>query len=72
LVAGRASVTGVFAQAVDVGRRRARIRQGKSVEEARQNLVEAVELFYETAEPSEIAQRRRGDVLVTRLEVAVG
>jgi predicted RNase H-like HicB family nuclease len=46
--------------------------QGKSVEEARQNLVEAVELFYETADPSEVAERRRGDVFVTRVEVAVG
>ena len=46
--------------------------QGKSVEEARQNLVEAVELFYETADPSEVADRLRGDVFVTRLEVAVG
>ncbi len=46
--------------------------QGKSVEEARQNLVEAVELFYETADPSEVANRLHADVFVTRLEVAVG
>ena len=46
--------------------------QGKSVEEARQNLVEAVELFYETADPSEVANRLHGDVFVTRVEVAVG
>jgi predicted RNase H-like HicB family nuclease len=46
--------------------------QGKSVEEARQNLVEAVELFYEMADPSEAANRLHGDIFVTRLEVAVG
>ncbi len=46
--------------------------QGKTVEEARQNLVEAVELFYETADPSEVADRLHRDVFVTRLEVAVG
>jgi predicted RNase H-like HicB family nuclease len=31
--------------------------QGPSVEEARANLVEALTLFFETAEPSEVALR---------------
>ncbi len=31
--------------------------QGETVEEARENLREAVELFYETAHPNEVAQR---------------
>ena len=31
--------------------------QGKTIEEARDNLVEAVELFFETASPSEIEDR---------------
>ena len=31
--------------------------QGKSVEEARRNLIEAIELFFEAASPSEIQQR---------------
>lgn len=31
--------------------------QGKTIEEAKDNLVEAVELFFETASPSEIEDR---------------
>lgn len=46
--------------------------QGKSVEEAKNNLQEALELFFETADPKEIQERLHGEVLVTRLEVAVG
>ena len=46
--------------------------QGNTVEEARRNLVEAIELFFETADPSEVQQRLHSEVFVTRLEVAVG
>ena len=46
--------------------------QGDTVEEARSNLVEAVALFLETADPSEIQRRRHSEVFVTRLEVSVG
>lgn len=46
--------------------------QGGSIEEARENLREALELFFETASPSEIQQRLHEDVYVTRVEVAVG
>ena len=46
--------------------------QGSTVEEARDNLVEALELFFETADPSEIASRMHPEVFVTRLEVVVG
>ncbi|MFH0920144.1 MAG: type II toxin-antitoxin system HicB family antitoxin [Fibrobacterota bacterium] len=46
--------------------------QGKSIEDAKRNLSEAIELFLETASPSEIKQRVHGDMFVTRLEVAVG
>jgi predicted RNase H-like HicB family nuclease len=46
--------------------------QGDSVEEARANLQEAVELFFETADQSEIKNRLHGEIFVTRLEVAVG
>ncbi len=46
--------------------------QGGTVEEARDNLVEALELFFETADPAEIGIRWRTEVFVTRLEVAVG
>jgi predicted RNase H-like HicB family nuclease len=46
--------------------------QGDTIEVARNNLQEAVELFFETADPSEIARRRHSEVFVTRLEVEVG
>jgi len=46
--------------------------QGTSVEEARDNLKEALELFFETASEAEIADRLRRDVYVTQVEVAVG
>jgi len=46
--------------------------QGDSVEQARSNLVEAIELFFETASETEIQQRLHDEVFVTRLEVAIG
>ncbi|HEY9282036.1 MAG TPA: type II toxin-antitoxin system HicB family antitoxin [Pyrinomonadaceae bacterium] len=46
--------------------------QGASVEEARGNLKEAVELFLETASPAEIAGRLNTEIYITRLEVTVG
>ncbi|MCC6389934.1 MAG: type II toxin-antitoxin system HicB family antitoxin [Bryobacterales bacterium] len=46
--------------------------QGASIEEARANLVEALTLFFETADPSEVRRRYHGDVLVTQVEVPVG
>ena len=46
--------------------------QGSSIEEARANLVEALTLFFETADPSEVGRRYRGEVLVTQVEVPVG
>jgi len=46
--------------------------QGGSIEEARDNLREAIELFFETASPDEIKQRFHDEVFVTRVEVAVG
>ena len=46
--------------------------QGDTVEKARLNLKEALELFFETASPQEIRQRLHNEVFITRLEVAVG
>lgn len=46
--------------------------QGASVEEAQRNLIEALELFLETASSSEIEERLHSEVYVTRLEVTVG
>jgi predicted RNase H-like HicB family nuclease len=46
--------------------------QGDPVEEARGNLTEALELFFETADPTEIEGRLKGEIFVTQLEVSVG
>ena len=46
--------------------------QGATVEEARANLIEAIELLLETAEPAEIESRLHREGFVTRLEVAAG
>ena len=46
--------------------------QGATVDEARVNLKEALELFFETASTSEIQQRLHDEVYVTYVEVAVG
>jgi predicted RNase H-like HicB family nuclease len=45
--------------------------QGDTVEEARNNLAEALELFFETADSSEINSRLHNEIFVTSLEVAV-
>ncbi|QBQ53362.1 type II toxin-antitoxin system HicB family antitoxin [Nitrosococcus wardiae] len=46
--------------------------QGDTVDEARNNLKEALELFFETASTTEIQQRLHSEVYVTNIEVAVG
>ena len=46
--------------------------QGSTVEEARANLVEALELFFESADPTELQERLPREVFVTRVEVRVG
>lgn len=46
--------------------------QGLSIEEARDNLKEAVELFLECASDEEIRLRLENDVLVTHIEVSIG
>ena len=46
--------------------------QGDSVEQARDNLREALELFFETASSAEVNQRLHGEIFVTQVEVAVG
>lgn len=45
--------------------------QGDTIEEARANLIEALELFFETASPNEVRERLHEEVLVTRVKVAV-
>ncbi|OPY60151.1 MAG: hypothetical protein A4E57_04538 [Syntrophorhabdaceae bacterium PtaU1.Bin034] len=46
--------------------------QGDTVEEAKSNLQEAVQLFFETASRQEIRERLHGEIFVTQVEVAVG
>ncbi len=46
--------------------------QGDTIEQARDNLKEALELFFETASQEEIKQRLHTDVFVTQVEVAIG
>ncbi len=46
--------------------------QGDSIEEARTNLTEALTLFLETADPSEIESRSNSEVFVTQVEVPIG
>ncbi len=43
--------------------------QGRTVEEARENLKEAVGLFLETADAAEVQSRLHTEVFVTRFEV---
>lgn len=45
--------------------------QGKTVEEARRNLAEAIELFFEVASPNEVQERLHSEVFVTQIGVAV-
>ena len=46
--------------------------QGDTIDEAKKNLREALELFFETASPDEIKERLHGEVYVTQVELAVG
>ncbi|MEO5674180.1 MAG: type II toxin-antitoxin system HicB family antitoxin [Chitinophagales bacterium] len=46
--------------------------QGNSIEEAKSNLHEAVELFFETASSQEVADRMHSDIFITQLHVEVG
>jgi len=46
--------------------------QGSTVDEARKNLQEALELFFETASPEEIKDRLHNEVYITQVEIAVG
>ena len=46
--------------------------QGDTVEEARNNLKEALDLFFECAPLKEIQQRLSGEIYVSQIEVACG
>lgn len=46
--------------------------QGNTVESARDNLREALELFFECASADEVSRRLSSEVYVTQVEVTVG
>lgn len=46
--------------------------QGTTVEEARNNLQEAIELFLEHASKDEIISRLKNDFFITNMQIAVG
>ena len=46
--------------------------QGATIEEAKANLKEAVELFLECADPEEVRRRFHGEIFVTRFEASNG
>ena len=45
--------------------------EGHTVEKARMNLIEALELFFEAADEAEIVRRLHPEVFVTKVEIAV-
>lgn len=46
--------------------------QGDTIKQARENLKEALELFFECASPEEMKARLHQEVYITQVEVAVG
>ncbi len=45
--------------------------QGETAEEAKSNLIETLELFYETASETEISRRLRNELQISRVTVNV-
>ena len=45
--------------------------QGKTIEEARDNLKEALQLFFETASAEEINNRLHSELFITQVEIRV-
>lgn len=46
--------------------------QGNSVEDAKNNLREAIELFFEYASDQEVERRLKGDIFITSFLIPVG
>ena len=46
--------------------------QGPTIESARENLIEALELFLETVDPEEVQRRLHEDSFITTAKIAVG
>jgi len=47
------------------------VSQGPTIEEARNNLIEALTLFFEHAEHKEVQSRLHNEVLVTNVDIPV-
>ena len=45
--------------------------QGDTIEEAKSNLKEAIELFFEHASENEAARRLKNDIFITDMQIAV-
>ncbi|WP_373521017.1 type II toxin-antitoxin system HicB family antitoxin [Aquiflexum sp.] len=45
--------------------------QGETIEEARANLIEALELFFETASEQKVKEKFHNEVLVTQVQIAI-
>jgi len=45
--------------------------QGDTIEEAKNNLQEALELFFECASEEEIVRRQKNEIYVGRVEIAI-
>lgn len=46
--------------------------QGNTIEEAKKNLHEAIELFFEHASKGEISTRLKNDFFITNMQIAIG
>jgi predicted RNase H-like HicB family nuclease len=46
--------------------------QGDTIEEAKANLHEAIELFFEHASESEIEYRLKSDIFITNMQIEIG
>ena len=46
--------------------------QGDTIDEARKNLKEALELFFRSASPEEIKERLHEEVYITQVEINIG
>jgi predicted RNase H-like HicB family nuclease len=46
--------------------------QGKSIKQARDNLKEALQLFFETASTEKMSERLHTELFITQVEVTIG
>ncbi len=46
--------------------------QGDTIQEARKNLAEAIQLFLQEASPNELKERLNSEIYISSLEISVG